>query len=178
MAYPEKTRRSTRRRVAQTVGALAAILAFTAPGVPANALPGDAAIVLKASDMDDDPLDAQAVTQVCTRCHAASQFLGTPRSSTRWEELYGRMSRYGAGGSEEQLNRVVAYFQMNLTLVNVNTSPAEELGPTLQASDETIARVVARRSQRKFTDVKDLISVGGLHAPTIQKLNANGRLQY
>src|SRR5471032_1074416 len=37
-----------------------------------------------ASDLDDSPADSQAVQQVCTACHSSSQFLGTPRSSSRW----------------------------------------------------------------------------------------------
>jgi hypothetical protein len=159
-------------------GLLGLILLVALPASPARALPGDAAAVLAASDLDDDPLDAKAVTEVCTRCHAASQFLGTPRSSGRWEQVFAQMSGFGAGGTEEQLNRVVAYFQMNLMVVNVNTSPAEELGPTLQVSDETVERILARRAQRKFTGWKDLASIEGVHHETVRKLSDTARVLY
>jgi hypothetical protein len=159
-------------------GLLALVVLIAAAASPARALPGDAAAVMAASDLDGDPLDAQAVTEVCTRCHAASQFLGTPRSSGRWEQVFAQMSGFGAGGTEEQLNRVVAYFQMNLMVVNVNTSPAEELGPTLQVSDETVGLIMARRAQRKFTGWKDLATIPGVHHATVQKLSDTGRALY
>src|SRR5712671_2428175 len=34
-----------------------------------------------ASDLDDNPADAEAVQMVCTACHSSDQFLGSPRSS-------------------------------------------------------------------------------------------------
>lgn len=145
---------------------------------PAAALPGDTAAITAASGLDHDPEDIAAVAAVCSRCHVASQFLGAPRSSGRWEQTYARMSRNGATGTDDQLNRVVRFFQQNLTIVNVNTSPAEELGPTLQASDEIVDRLLARRAKRKIADVADLASIAGLDAATLRKLDANGLLQF
>ncbi len=46
------------------------------------------------------------------------------------------MSGYGANGTDDQLDRVVTYFQKNLTVINVNTSPPEDLGETLQVKDD------------------------------------------
>src|SRR3954462_11199862 len=89
-----------------------------------------------ASDLDDSPADSQAVQQVCTACHSSSQFLGTPRSSSRWEQVFGQMAQQGARPNEEQIDRIERYFQRNLIVVNVNTSPDEELGPTLQTTPE------------------------------------------
>ena len=37
-----------------------------------------------ASTLDDDPEDWEAVRAVCTACHSASQYLTTPRSSSRF----------------------------------------------------------------------------------------------
>ncbi|HEY5084628.1 MAG TPA: hypothetical protein VII48_08910, partial [Rhizomicrobium sp.] len=62
------------------------------------------AAIKAASDLDDNPADAQAVQQVCTACHSSSQFLGTPRSSSRWEQLFGEMARLGANPSDAQVN--------------------------------------------------------------------------
>ena len=95
------------------------------------------AAIKAASTLDDVPGDAEAVQQVCTACHSSSQFLGTPRSSSRWEQLFGQMAQQGARPTEEQIDQIVRYFQRNLMVINVNTSPLEELGPTLQTSDET-----------------------------------------
>ena len=55
---------------------------------PVRAAPGDLAAISAASNLDGDPQDARAVAAVCTVCHAASQFLTTPRVSSRWEQVY------------------------------------------------------------------------------------------
>ena len=134
------------------------------------------AAIKAASTLDDVPGDAEAVQQVCTACHSSSQFLGTPRSSSRWEQLFGQMAQQGARPTEEQIDQIVRYFQRNLTVVNVNTSPDEELGPTLQTSPEVTAAITLRRIQRKFTGIADLASVPGVNRAVLEKLK--DRLQF
>ena len=99
------------------------------------------AAIKAASLLDSDPKDAEAVRDVCTACHSSSQFLGTPRSSGRWEQVFGQMAQQGARPTEEQIDRIERYFQRNLIVVNVNTSPDEELGPTLQTTPEVTAAI-------------------------------------
>jgi len=134
------------------------------------------AAIKAASTLDDDPEDAEAVRQVCTACHSASQYLTTPRSSSRWEQVYGQMARNGAHPNEEQIDRIVRYFQRNLTVVNVNTSPLEELGPTLQTNDEVTTAIVMRRAQKPFTGIADLASIPGVRRDVLVKLK--DRLQF
>jgi len=129
-----------------------------------------------ASTLDDDPADAEAVQQVCTACHSSSQFLGTPRSSSRWEQVFGQMAQQGARPNDEQVDRIVRYFQRNLMVVNVNTSPDEELGPTLQTSPETTAAITLRRVQHKFTGIADLASIPGVNRSVLEGLK--DRLQF
>jgi len=134
------------------------------------------AAIKAASQLDDDPSDAEAVRDVCTACHSSSQFLGTPRSSSRWEELFGQMARQGAHPNDEQVDRIVRYFQRNLMVVNVNTSPDEELGPTLQTSAEVTAAITLRRMQRKFTGIADLATIPGVDRRVLERLK--DRLQF
>ena len=143
-----------------------------------HALPGDLDAIVKASNLDSDPQDFQAVADVCARCHAASQFLSTPRSDGRWEQVYEEMSGNGATGTDDQLNRVVSYFQKNLTVINVNTSPPDELGPTLQVGDSVVAAIVARRAEKKFTGIDDLSGVAGVDRSILEKLSAKNCLQF
>ena len=134
------------------------------------------AAIKAASELDNDPSDAEAVRDVCTACHSSSQFLGTPRSSSRWEELFGQMARQGAHPNDEQVDRIVRYFQRNLMVVNVNTSPDEELGPTLQTSPEITAAITLRRMQRKFTGIADLATIPGVDRRVLERLK--DRLQF
>jgi len=134
------------------------------------------AAIKAASELDDSPADSQAVQQICTTCHSSSQFLGTPRSSSRWEQLFGQMARLGARPNDAQVNQIVRYFQRNLTVVNVNTSPLEELGPTLQTDPETTTAIVLRRSQRRFAGIAELAAVPGVDRSVLVQLK--DRLQF
>jgi len=134
------------------------------------------AAITAASALDNDPEDAVAVRDICTACHSSSQFLATPRSSGRWEQVFGQMAQQGARPNDEQVDRIVRYFQRNLMVVNVNTSPDEELGPTLQTSPETTAAITLRRVQRKFTGIADLAGIPGVNRSVLEKLK--DRLQF
>jgi DNA uptake protein ComE-like DNA-binding protein len=134
------------------------------------------AAIKGASDLDDNPADAEAVQQVCTACHASSQFLGSPRSSSRWEQLFGEMARFGAHPTDSQVNQIVRYFQRNLMVVNANTSPAEELGPTLQTGPDATTAIVMRRAQKKFTGITDLATILGVDRSVLDLLK--DRLQF
>ena len=134
------------------------------------------AAIKAASELDSDPLDAQAVRDICTACHSSSQFLGTPRSSSRWEQLFGQMAQQGARPNDEQVDRIVRYFQRNLMVVNVNTSPDEELGPTLQTTPEVTAAITLRRRLQKFSGIADLASIPGVDRSVLERLK--DRLQF
>jgi hypothetical protein len=159
-------------------GAAVMLSAWGLVAAPTSALPGDADAIAKASVLDKDPEDFIAVTAVCTRCHNSQQFLSTPRSASRWEELYGEMAKFGATGSIAQLNRVVHYFQKNLTVVNVNSSPPEEIAPTLQVDDAAMNAILARRDQRPFKDVADLAAIPGVDRTILETLKSRGQLQF
>src|SRR4051812_30287721 len=80
---------------------------------------------------DPDAADLQALQAVCGRCHSTALFQNKPRSWERWNDVFADMTQRGATGTDEQLMRVTRYFLENLTLVNVNSSPAEELSGVL-----------------------------------------------
>jgi DNA uptake protein ComE-like DNA-binding protein len=173
---------SRQKLLCRVAGMLCVVLAVAAATVltssPVRALAGDLAAIKAASALDSDPQDAQAVAAVCTVCHAASQFLTTPRASSRWTQVYSEMSGYGANGTDDQLDRVVAYFQKNLTVINVNTSPPEDLGETLQVKDPVVAAIMARRAQHPFTGIDDLAKVAGVDRTIVEKLQARNCLQF
>ena len=168
-----------RHRTRLAFAALACVVVFVPlMNSPVQALAGDLAAITKASNLDSDPQDFQAVAAVCTVCHAASQFLSTPRSSGRWEQVFEEMSGYGANGTDDQLDRVVAYFQKNLTVINVNTSPPEDLKETLQVSDQTVSAIMTRRAEQAFAGIDDLSKMQGVDRPILEKLKAKSCLQF
>jgi DNA uptake protein ComE-like DNA-binding protein len=88
------------------------------------------------------------------------------------------MSGFGAIGTDDELDRVVAYFQKNLTVINVNTSPAEDLGPTLQVNDNILAAVMARRAKHPFMGIDDLSKIPGIDRSILEKLSAKLCIQF
>jgi hypothetical protein len=150
---------------------------FVACG-PALAAPGDMEAITKASDLDRDPADARAVGTVCTACHSASQFLTAPRPYLRWEQTMQDMLDRGAVATDEQLDRILAYLVRNLTVVNVNTSPPDQLAMTLQISGSVAEEIVAKRGARTFTGTDELKSVRGVDQKVLEKLKEKGLLQF
>ncbi len=108
-----------------------------------------------------DP-DLEAVQTVCGRCHTTAVFLNKPRSWDRWNDVFADMTQRGANGTTEQLARVTTYFLENLTLVNVNTSPADELTGVLGIADDVAEAIVARRQHQPFADIAQLQAVPGV----------------
>ena len=176
---PDRARLPKSSRVLFCLGLLAMIGAAALAQLPPRPVIDPAkelAAIKAASGLDSDPLDAQAVRDICTACHSSSQFLGTPRSSSRWEQLFGQMAQQGARPNDEQVDRIVRYFQRNLMVVNVNTSPDEELGPTLQTTPEVTAAITLRRRLQKFTGIADLASIPGVDRAVLEGLK--DRLQF
>ncbi|MDB5467587.1 MAG: hypothetical protein JWQ46_2349, partial [Phenylobacterium sp.] len=62
--------------------------------------------------------------------------------------------------------------------INVNTSPGEELGPTLQVSDDAVDAILARRAKRPFANIADLATIPGVDRGVLETLKSNGCLQF
>jgi DNA uptake protein ComE-like DNA-binding protein len=119
------------------------------------------AVAFIAGAADPDP-NLGAVQAVCGRCHTTAVFLDKPRSWDRWNDIFADMTQRGATGTDEQLERVTTYFLENLTLVNVNTSPAEEIAGVLGVGDDVAGEIIAKRQRRPFANLAELRAVPGV----------------
>jgi len=117
----------------------------------------------------DPDLDLQAVQAVCGRCHDPAMFLDEPRSWERWNDVFADMTQRGANGTDEQLARVTTYFLENLTLVNVNSSPADELAWVLGVRDDVAQAIIARRKRQPFTNIAQLRAVPGVDPDKLEQ---------
>jgi competence ComEA-like helix-hairpin-helix protein len=141
-----------------------AFFALTVAAVAASVVLGAGT----ASAADSDP-DLQAVQVVCGRCHTTAVFLNKPRSWNRWNDVFADMTKRGANGTDEQLARVTTFFLENLTLVNVNTSPADELTGVLGVGDDVAAAIIAHRQQESFTNIAQLRAVPGVDPDKLEQ---------
>jgi DNA uptake protein ComE-like DNA-binding protein len=146
--------------------------------VPAFAAPGDLEALTKASDLDKDPADAQAVATVCTACHSSAQFLTAARPYLRWEQTMQDMLDRGAVATDDQLDHVLSYLVKNITIVNINASPPDQLIMTLQIPGPVAEEIVNRRTAHAFTNVDELKAVKGINADVVQKLNAKKLIEF
>jgi competence ComEA-like helix-hairpin-helix protein len=117
---------------------------------------------------DPDP-DLQAVQVVCGRCHTPKVFINQPRSWERWNDVFADMTKRGATGTDEQLARVTTYFLENLTLVNVNSSPADELALVLGVGDDVAQAIIARRQHQPFANIAQLRAVPGVDPDKLEQ---------
>jgi len=113
------------------------------------------------SAADPDP-NLEAVQTVCGRCHTTAVFLDKPRAWDRWNDVFADMTQRGASGTDEQLERVTTYFLQNLTFVNVNTSPAEEIAGVLGVGDDVAGAIIASRQRQRFASLGELRAVPGV----------------
>ncbi len=126
-----------------------------------------ACVGLRALIADPNP-DRQAVEAVCGHCHTTEVFLNKPRSWERWNDVFADMTKRGANGTDEQLEQVTRFFLENLTLVNVNTSAAEELAGVLGVSDAVAQDIIARRQVRRFVGMAELRTVPGVNPDKLE----------
>ena len=152
-----------------TAGASAVAWAVTA------ALAGGAAVVAARAAEVPDP-NMEAVQAVCGRCHKASLFLNKPRSWDRWNDVFQDMTKRGANGTDEQLARVTTYFLENLTFVNVNTSPADELAGVLGVGDDVAEAIIALRQRQPFRTLTQLRAVPGVDPAKLE--HRQGRILF
>jgi len=124
---------------------------------------------------EPDP-NLPAVQTVCGRCHTTAVFLKEPRSWDRWNDVFADMTKRGASGSDEQLARVTTYFLENLTLVNVNSSPADEIEGVLGVSGDVAGDIIARRQVKPFTTLAQLSAVPGVDAAKLEQRKS--RIQF
>jgi competence ComEA-like helix-hairpin-helix protein len=64
---------------------------------------------------------------------------------------------------------VTTYFLENLTLVNVNSSPSDELAGVLGVSDEVAEAIVALRQRQPFANIAQLRAVPGVDAAKLEQ---------
>lgn len=121
-----------------------------------------AAFVAQAARAGDPDPNLEAVQTVCGRCHTTAVFRDKPRAWDRWNDVFADMTQRGANGTDEQLERVTTYFLENLTFVNVNTSPAEEIAGVLGVGDDVAAAIILNRQRQPFANLAELRAVPGV----------------
>ena len=127
------------------------------------------AVAMGTAHAADSTPELRAVQVVCGRCHTTAVFMNKPRSWERWNDVFADMTKRGANGTDEQLAQVTSYFLENLTLVNINNSPADELGWVLGVGDDVAQAIITRRERKPFANIAELLAVPGVDADKVEQ---------
>jgi competence protein ComEA len=117
--------------------------------------------------------EARSVQAVCAKCHNLQIVMDTPMSYDAWHDTVQTMMDRGASGTDEQFEDIMDYLHRTMTTINVNGADAEELELILNLPESVAQGIILRRTLHKFSDLKDLKSVPGVDAST---LDAKARL--
>lgn len=109
-----------------------------------------------------------AFRQVCGKCHTAEMVASTPKSFDAWQETVQAMIDHGAKGTDDQFNDVLAYLYANLTTIDVNAAPADDLKGVLGVPAPVAEAILARRAVRPFAGLDDLKSVAGVDPAALE----------
>lgn len=110
---------------------------------------------------------AGAVYKVCNGCHSTEVMMGTPKDYNDWHDTVQRMIDRGAVGTPEEFDLVMQFLYENLTTVDINHSDAESLRVILNAPDNAVAAIIARRKTQPFKNLADLETIPGLNGPAL-----------
>jgi hypothetical protein len=149
---------------------LLCLMGIGSPGFAQDAGPvSEDARALDAQASRLDPEDYKSVKAVCTVCHSPSMFLHS-RPWDQWIRVFDDMSRNGARGTQEEWDHISRYFQTSLTILDVNSSPEDEIAAVLEVSDDTANKIVAHRAVRKFTGMADLEAMPGVDKNRVESV--------
>jgi competence ComEA-like helix-hairpin-helix protein len=91
------------------------------------------------------------------------------RTKTQWEEVFEKMTKLGAAGTDEEWDTVQAYLLRHYGQININRAAADDLEQILQLSPADAAAIVNyRKAQGNFTDFDALLKVPGINKDSLQ----------
>jgi competence protein ComEA len=109
-----------------------------------------------------------AVQKVCEGCHDMEIVMDTPMDYDAWHDTIQDMINRGAKGTDAEFNMILEYLYENMTTVDVNHSDADTLRVVLNAPDETVQTIMARRDIKPFKDLSDLETIPGIDGPALE----------
>jgi len=152
-------------------------IAFNAVAAAPTSPPGSqaplSATVGAAQDAFPETDGKTALLRVCGNCHTAETVIQTLRTRQEWSEVIDQMARFGAEGSDQELEQILAYLAKHFSPIKVNKATAKDLEATLDVPAKVAEAIVAYRLEKgEFKTVDDLKKVPGLESVKIETQKA------
>jgi competence protein ComEA len=113
--------------------------------------------------------ETASLQRVCGQCHALQIVLDTPMSYEAWLATLQKMVDQGARGSDAEYDDIMDFLHRTMTTIDVNAADTDELQSVLNVSAATAEAILARRRDRRFSDLADLKTVTGVDAAGIDR---------
>lgn len=108
--------------------------------------------------------------KVCATCHPVEQVVARRRTEKGWEQSVEEMVARGAKGTDDELDKIVAYLSAHFGKVNVNTATGPEMEKVLGLTDKEAQAIVAYREHNgKIKDFEQLTKVPGVSADKLRE---------
>ena len=150
--------------------AFAAMRAAASSPVPQ---PPAATTVPVAPDPFPETTGKTALLKVCSDCHAVETVIETLRTRQEWSDVIDQMAHFGAHGSDQEYDQILAYLARHFSPIRVNKATAKDLEAWLGVPANVAEGIVAYRLEKgEFKTLDDLKKVPGLEGGTIEALKA------
>jgi len=114
-----------------------------------------------------------ALLKVCSNCHTADTVIQSFHTRQEWSDVIDQMSRFGAEGTDQEFEQILAYLAKHFSPINVNKASAKDLESTLDVTTAVAEAIVAERTKNgDFKTLEDLARVPGLDAAHIDAQKA------
>ena len=111
-----------------------------------------------------DRADKEVFETICGMCHQTT-IVNEFRSEPDWSGTVDQMVKYGAKGTDEELERVMRFLLYNWTRININNAPAPQIAAVLAVSDAIAQAIVKRRGENGgFKTLDELKRIPGVDA--------------
>jgi competence protein ComEA len=114
-----------------------------------------------------------ALLKICGNCHSPQSVIQTLRTRQEWSDVVDQMARFGAEGSDQEFEQILAYLAKHFSPIRINTAPAKDLESALEVTAEVAAAIVAYRTDKgEFKTIDDVKRVPGLESAKVDALKA------
>ena len=157
-------------RAALAVMSVIAFFAVTAAAMsPLDQDPSPAAAT--AQDKFPEATGKAALLTVCSNCHPAESVVESLRTRQQWSDVVDQMGRFGATGSDQEFDQILAYLVKYFSPIPINKATAKDLQTALDVSADVAEAIVAFRAEKgDFKTVDDVKKVPGVEAGKIDAL--------
>ena len=154
--------------VEMLVGAIAFAASMTLSTLPSVAQTSQSTPAGPTQDPFPETAGKPALLKVCGNCHTAETVIQSLRTRQEWSDVIDQMARFGAEGTDQEFDQILAYLAQHFSPIGINKATATDLASVLDVPAAVAEAIVAYRDKNgEFKSLDDLKKVPGLDGERI-----------